>query len=124
MFALPVARQIASDLAERTDMTAAQVSRAVDNLQPTYLEVEVLEHPTGDAFLVSRITDEGRRAVGQWPTAEGIVDRLVQGLLDAADQEPDEQKRSRLRAVAEGMGGFARDVAVGVISNAAVVPLG
>ncbi len=91
-------------------------------LAPTYLVVgPSMGGP--ESLGIDGVTDEARRAVGQWPTAERIVDRLVQGLLDAADQEPDEQKRSRLRAVAEGLRGFARDVAVGVISNAAVVPL-
>jgi hypothetical protein len=43
----------------------------------------------------------------------GLVDPLVQGLLGAADGEPDEQRRPRLRSIAEGLGGFAPDVAVG-----------
>jgi len=110
-------------LAAQLGLPPQQVTLAVEALRPTYLQAEVLSHPDGDAYLLHRITDEGRRAAGQWPTPENIVDRLVQGLLDAAEQEPDEQKRSRLRSIAEGLRGFARDVAVGVISNAATAPL-
>jgi hypothetical protein len=106
--------------AEVTGRDVREVRKAVQNLRQSYLVVQ--DGGLGDSMIMG-VTDEARRAVGLWPTPEGIVDRLVQGLLDAADQEPDEHKRSRLRAVAEGLGGFARDVAVGVISNAAVVPL-
>ncbi len=63
------------------------------------------------------VTDAARRAVGQWPSAETWADRIVQALLDAADQEPDEAKRSRLRSAAESLGGLGRDVLVGVLSG-------
>jgi hypothetical protein len=112
----------AQTIADRLGMDPQQVAKAVRALAPTYLVVSPsMGGP--ESLGIDGVTDEARRAAGQWPTAEGIVDRLVQGLLDAADQEPDEQKRSRLRAVAEGLGGFVRDVAVGVISNAATAPL-
>jgi hypothetical protein len=112
----------AKTIADRLGMDPQEVGRAVMALAPTYLVVgPSMGGP--ESLGIDGVTDEARRAVGQWPSAEGIVDRLVQGLLDAAEAEPDEQKRSRLRAVAEGMGGFARDVAVGVISKAATVPL-
>lgn len=112
----------AQTFADRLGMDPEQVARAVMALAPTYL---VLARTMGgpESLGIQGVTDEARRAVGQWPTAEGIVDRLAQGLLDAAEHEPDEQKRSRLRSIAEGLRGFARDVAVGVISNAATAPL-
>jgi hypothetical protein len=109
------------DVAEITGLHMTEVLRALQALDPTYVELRPVGH--AEHWVVARVTDEARRAVGQWPTPEGIVDRLIQGLLDAADQEPDEQKRSRLRSIAEGLRGFARDVAVGVISNAATAPL-
>ncbi len=66
---------------------------------------------------IEGVTDEARRAVGQWPSPEVWADRIVRGLLDAADREPDQEQRSRLRAVAEGLGDFDRDVLVGVLST-------
>jgi hypothetical protein len=114
-----------ADIAQRTRLEEWDVFRAVQALSPTHLELKLYAaggRPGPHRIL--RVTDQARRAVGQWPSADTIVDRLVQGLIDAADQEPDEQKKSRLRSVAEGLGGFARDVAVGVISSVATKPLG
>jgi hypothetical protein len=112
------------DIADLIGRDSVEVYRALRALRPTYVELsEVMSGGDPKPHMIVGITDEARRAVGQWPTAEGIVDRLTQGLLDAADREPDERKRSRLRAVAEGLRSFARDVAVEVISNAATAPL-
>jgi hypothetical protein len=112
--------------AEITGRDVQEVHQAVRALAPSYLVIQRggMSGDPGDASMIMGVTDAAREKVGQWPTPEGIVDRLVQGLLDAADQEPDEQKKSRLRSVAEGLGGFARDVAVGVISSVATKPLG
>ena len=107
--------------AEITGLDVGEVRRSVRALRRSYLVVR--DGGLGAETMILGVTDAAREKVGQWPSAEGIVDRLVQGLLDAADAEPDEKKRSRLRVVAEGLRGFARDVAVGVISNAATAPL-
>jgi hypothetical protein len=107
--------------AEITGRDVQEVRKAVRTLRQSYLLVQ--DGGMGAETMILGVTDAAREKVGQWPSAEGIVDRLIQGLLDAADREPDEHKRSRLRVVAEGLGGFARDLAVGIISNAAVVPL-
>jgi hypothetical protein len=73
---------------------------------------------------IAGVTDEARRAVGQWPSAEVWVDRLVEALREAAEREPDPERRGRLRAMAEGLGGFARDVAVGVLSGGITQSMG
>jgi hypothetical protein len=70
------------------------------------------------------ITDEARQAVGQWPSPQVWVDRLVQALHEAAEREPDPERKGRLRAMAEGLGGFARDVAVGVLSGGITQTMG
>jgi hypothetical protein len=112
----------AQTFAGRLGMDPVQVAKAVGALSPTYLAISPsMGGP--ESLSIEGVTDEARRKVGQWPTPENLVDRLAQGLLDAADQEPDEQKKSRLRSIAEGLRGFARDVTVGVISNAATAPL-
>jgi hypothetical protein len=56
--------------------------------------------------IILGITDEARRAVGQWPSPEAVADRIVAELLAAASQEPDESKRTKLRAAAETLGSF------------------
>ena len=69
------------------------------------------------------ITDEARQVVGQWPTPESVADRIVAALLEAADREPDERKRTKLRAAADALGGFSRDLLVNVIANVATKPV-
>jgi hypothetical protein len=61
--------------------------------------------------------------VGQWPSAEAVADRIVAALVEAADREPDEGKRSRLRAAAETLGSFGRDLLVSVAANVATKPI-
>ncbi len=102
--------------AEETGLEVKDVYRAVMALSPTYIEVSLSLADEADTA-IQGVTDEARRAVGQWPSPEVWADRIVRGLLDAADREPDQQRRSRLRAVAEGLGDFGRDVLVGVIST-------
>jgi hypothetical protein len=105
------------EVADLAGRDPTDVYRALKILQPTYLRLaEGLGHgPTSSS--VRGVTDEARRAVGQWPSAEMWVDRLVAALREAAEREPDPERRGRLRAMAEGLGGFARDVAVGVLSG-------
>jgi hypothetical protein len=93
------------------------VYRALKGLEPTYVRlVEGLGHgPMGSS--VRGVTDAARRAVGQWPSPEVWADRIVGALLEAADRELDEARQSRLRAAADALAGFGRDVLVGVLSG-------
>jgi hypothetical protein len=113
--------QQVADLAGR-DPT--DVYRALKVLEPTYVRLEegLARGPTRSS--VRGITDEARRAVGQWPSPEVWADRIVRALLEAADREPDQERRSRLRATAEGLGGFGRDVLVGVLSGGITQSMG
>ena len=70
------------------------------------------------------VTDEARQAVGQWPSPESLADRIIRELPDAAEREPDEAQRPRLRAAADALGGFGRDLLVNVIANVATKPIG
>jgi hypothetical protein len=110
------------DIAEITGRHMTDALRALLALQPTYLEVRSVGHP--EHWTVARVTDEGRRAVGQWPSPDLWVERLVEALCEAAEREPDPEKKGRLRAMAEGLGGFARDVAVGVLSGGITQSMG
>ena len=75
-------------------------------------------------YFVDGVTPQARQAVGQWPSPEVWVDRLVAALREAAEREADPERRGRLRAMAEGLGGFARDVAVGVLSGGITQSMG
>jgi hypothetical protein len=112
------------DIANRAGRDPADVYRALKILEPTYLWLAegLGRGPSG--CTVRGVTDDARRAVGQWPSADVWVDRLVQALREAAEREPDPERKTRLRAMAEGLGGFARDVAVGVLSGGITQSMG
>jgi hypothetical protein len=108
--------------AEITGMDPGQVGRAVRALSPRFVKTGpglggLTEVP------IMGITDEARQVVGQWPTPESVADRIVAALLEAADREPDERKRTKLRAAADALGGFSRDLLVNVIANVATKPV-
>jgi hypothetical protein len=119
--AMPDVAQIAAI----TGRGAAEVHRALRAMEGRFIEVDDRSadgHP--DFYFVVRVTAEARQAVGQWPSPDVWVDRLVQALREAAEQESDPEKKTRLRAMAEGLGGFARDVAVGVLSGGITQSMG
>jgi hypothetical protein len=103
--------------AEITGLDVGQVHRAVRELEPTYLSIDDWQMDDLGALEIMGVTDEGRRAVGQWPSPELWADRIIQELQEAAEREPDPTMKSRLRATAEGLAGFGRDVLVGVLSG-------
>jgi hypothetical protein len=105
--------------AEITRRDVGEVHRAVRQLQQSYVVVQ--DGGLGESMIMG-VTDEARRAVGLWPTPESVVEQIARGLLEAADREPDEQKRSRLRALGEGLLGFGKDVAANAVANAAMLP--
>jgi hypothetical protein len=108
------------EVAELAGRAATDVYRALKILEPTYVRLAPgLGSPT-----VRGVTDQAPRVVGQWPSAEVWVHRLVQALHEAAERESDPERRGRLRAMAEGLGGFARDVAVGVLSGGITQSIG
>jgi hypothetical protein len=105
------------EVADLAGRDPTDVYQALKILQLTYVRlVEGLGHgPISSS--VRGVTDDARRAVGQWPSPDVWADRIIRALLDAAQREPDEAKRSRLRATADGLAGFGRDVLVGVLSG-------
>jgi hypothetical protein len=106
-----------------TGMDAGQVGRAVRALSPRFVKTGPTMGDLTDVPIMG-ITDEARQAVGQWPTPESVADRIVAALLEAADQEPDERKRTKLRAAAETLGSFGRDLLINVAANVATKPIG
>jgi hypothetical protein len=109
--------------AKLTGMDPGQVARAVRALSPRFIKTQATLGGLMDVAIMG-VTDEARQVVGQWPSPDVWVDRLVQALREAAEREPDSERRGRLRAMAEGLGGFARDVAVGVLSGGITQSMG
>jgi hypothetical protein len=67
---------------------------------------------------VTGVTERARIAVGQWPSPETLMTGLVRALERAADDEPEPERKSKLRTAAAILVGVARDVAVGWAANA------
>ncbi|GAA1822070.1 hypothetical protein HC028_23170 [Planosporangium flavigriseum] len=108
-------------IAARTGLPEDVVQRALLALDredpPFFTPVDgstlVGKHISG----VKEPTGHARRTVGTWPTPEALADRLVQALAQAADNEPDEEKRGWLKKTAAWFGSAGRDVAVDIASS-------
>jgi hypothetical protein len=104
-------------IADEIGMDTMDVYRAAKALSPRYLEFTEMLADLPDPHRISHPTEDARRAVGQWPSPDVWADRIIRGLQEAAEREPDPARRSRLRATAEGLASFGRDVLVGVLSG-------
>jgi hypothetical protein len=63
------------------------------------------------------VTPAARRVVGQWPTAENLIDRLASGIAQSAEEETDPERKRRLRELARELGGAAKSIAINVVSE-------
>lgn len=103
------------DVANLVGLEAGSVLSACRALDGVYIEMDyVMAGGRPDPHHVRAVTPEARRVVGQWPSGEQWVERLVRALNEAAEVEPDEDRRSKLRTAAQTLGGIARQVAVAV----------
>ncbi len=62
---------------------------------------------------VARVFPEARRLVGQWPSAESLAEQVLRALAEAAQSEPDTQKRSRLTDLTAEL----REMGMGVLTD-------
>ena len=107
-----------SDIAEKTGLDLAEVARSLEAMDPTFVDFRKTETGGDPRFwYVNRVTPEARQAIGQWPTAESLVDRLVKAFGDAADHEEDAERHYQLRQAAGLLGETVRDVAVRVAAT-------
>jgi hypothetical protein len=83
--------------------------RALETADPPYIE--------RDGRDIWGVTERARRELGTWPSPESVVDQLVAALTQAALDEQEPEKKSRLTASAQILGGMAKDIAVGVITR-------
>ena len=106
-----------SDIAERTGLELSEVAKALDALDPTYVDFRKTETGGDPRFwYVLKVTREARQAVGQWPTAEGLIDQLAKAFRDASDNEDDPERHYQLRQAAGLLESGIRDVAVQIAS--------
>ncbi|GLP64355.1 hypothetical protein TUSST3_09750 [Streptomyces sp. TUS-ST3] len=105
------------DLAELAQLEVSDVSKAALALESDHL-LELGKSSGGvGTWYVKQVSGNARRLVGQWPTAEQFVDEVAQRLQAAADEEPDPERRGRLRELASSAGDVARNVFVDVATS-------
>jgi hypothetical protein len=114
----------AAHLAQRTGFDEITVQRALNALaaeDPPFFEYRDYSAVNEDGRRLGSIhapSGHARRAVGTWPTANALVDRIIAGLNEAAEAEEDEDRRNRLQRTAAWFGGAGREVLLSVISGA------
>jgi hypothetical protein len=63
------------------------------------------------------VSERARREVGTWPSPENLVAELAAALRSAAEASAEPEQSGKLRAAADALTGFARDVAVAVVAR-------
>ncbi|MBN7483775.1 hypothetical protein [Mycobacteroides abscessus] len=109
----------ASDIAARTEFDAETVQtalRALSSEDPPYFTAQGTWG--GGILRASNPTGHARRAVGAWPTAQGLSERLIAQLEIAANDEQDDGKKSKLKQLAEFFASGGRDLLVAVATQA------
>lgn len=101
------------------DATVQKALQALADEDPPFFDFSDASSMAGRFIAaVANPTGHARRTVGAWPTAESLADRLVSALTQAADNEPDEEKRGWLKKTALWLGSAGRDIAVDIAGTA------
>lgn len=113
-------------IAEESGMELTDVGRAAVALEDGGLIGLRRTLSAGDPspWIVVEVSGQARQLVGQWPTAEQFTEDLIRGLEAAAEEEPDPERKSRLRAVASSAGTVARSVITDVAAKVITRQLG
>jgi len=102
-----------TDIAARTGLDDTAVARALETLDPVYVDFRKTTTGGDPTFwYVHKATPAARQAVGQWPTADSLVTRLAAELTAAAQVEQDGELKGLLSYAARLIGDTLRDVAV------------
>lgn len=111
-----------AQLSAATGLDHETVGRALialtDEAPPFFVPLDGSSLAGRQITAASQPTGYARRTVGAWPTPEAFTDRIVAVLNQAAEDEPDEAQKSKLKTAATVVGGVARDLVVGVASGA------
>lgn len=105
------------DIRQETDLPERDVQIALFTLAPTYLSLRTSITGELASIHVTDVTDAGRRAVGQWPSAESFVAALAAGIAEAAELEPDPDQRSKLKKTSKWLGGSVKEIAIQVAAT-------
>jgi hypothetical protein len=102
-----------SDIAARTQLDVPSVARALEALDPVYVDFRKTTTGGDPTFwYVLKVTPQARRAVGQWPTPDSFVTRLAEELSAAAAAEDDVERKGLLSYAARLIGDTLREAVV------------
>lgn len=102
-----------TDIAARTGLDAGAVAKALETLDPVYVDFRKTTTGGDPRFwYVFKVTPQARRVVGQWPTAEALAGRLAEEIAAAARQEDDAERQGLLTYAARLIGDTLRDATV------------
>lgn len=102
-----------TDIATRTGLDEQAVARALEALDPVYVDFRKTTTGGDPTFwYVLKATPAARQAVGQWPTAETLIAALAAELSTAAADEQDSERKGLLAYAARLIGDTLRDVSV------------
>ncbi|MBO0900856.1 hypothetical protein J1G43_12870 [Cellulomonas sp. zg-ZUI22] len=93
------------------EQAVVQAARALERRR--LLKVEWL---MGGNFFVTDVSGAAYLMTGLHPDGDDVLSQLVSALRQAAEQQPDEDERGRLRKAADALGGVTRDVGVSVVA--------
>jgi hypothetical protein len=106
------------EIQRRSGFDEATVRKALRmlNRQPYFEDAQVIAN--GEIWMVGAPTAEALRVVGQWPSPEVLLNRLIAELQRAAEDEglPDEE-RTKLRQTAAFLGTAAWQLALNVLGG-------
>jgi hypothetical protein len=104
-----------ADLAARTSLDEPTVARALEALDPGYVDFRKTTTGGDPKFwYVLKVTPDARRVVGQWPTPETLVDRMTEELSAAARAEQDAERQGLITYAARLIGDTLREPMVRV----------
>ncbi len=99
-----------ADIATRTGLAEPDVARALEALDPGYVDFRKTTTGGDPKFwYVLKVTPEARRTVGQWPTAQTLVDELAAEVSAAARAEDDGERQGLLVYAARLIGDTLRE---------------
>ncbi len=105
-------------IAERCEMDAHDVFDALRDMNGVYVNLQRNMSLDPDGQLVMGVTPIARTAAGQWPSVETLSGRLITSFQQAEQAEVDPVRKSRLRAVSDGLTGMGQQVVEAVVSAA------
>jgi hypothetical protein len=100
---------------QETGIEPAKVLSALHALNPEYIQLGGgAAAGRADMQIIKAVTAAGRRAAGQWPTGESLIEQLAAGLTAAAERESDPEQKTRLQRVAGDLAGAAKYIAIDI----------